>query len=392
MQLGLTLFLVSAEEQLAVNRISQGDRVSAANSESGLDSAAQYTSAPFQTKRENQHDKTLPVTAPAAESSGLGRAPEVSPQAKPGSSSLAQMAKEAAALDSNSFDIPDPQITSLPSSTRTPISGFQSAEKAWIKEKSSRSNSSSAHGEDSVVSSLSGAGFDQEIVEELHQALNDLKAELEESRAEAARAVKVAEQAIQSAENSNSKDWNSTVTHKAAEAAALAQKRSAEAMAKQRLAEERLEGERRNTVFWRKQAESAEEEAGALQTRAAAASVQREAMAESLESERRNAALLLNSLKQRFSSSESHQRQVLSQTMERNRLLEMDLEACRRQLAEKGAEARYLEGSLSESTGASGSPRRKLRVSSRSRKVEEKDFSSMQLVSVNSVSSGNSFG
>jgi hypothetical protein len=77
----------------------------------------------------------------------------------------------------------------------------------------------------SAVSSLTGGNYDNDIVEELHQALEALKSELTESRTEAARAVKVAEQAIQSAENSNSKDWKGTVTHKAAEAAALAQKR-----------------------------------------------------------------------------------------------------------------------------------------------------------------------
>ena len=59
---------------------------------------------------------------------------------------------------------------------------------------------------------LTGAA-DQEIVEELHQAIIELRAELDASRAEAARAVKVAEQAIQSAENCSSSEWNSTVTH-----------------------------------------------------------------------------------------------------------------------------------------------------------------------------------
>jgi kinesin family protein C2/C3 len=145
----------------------------------------------------------------------------------------------------------------------------------------------------SIVSSITGGGFDQDLVEELHLALEKMKAELEESRAEAARAVKVAEQAIQSAENSNSKDWNSTVTHKAAEAAAAAQKKSAEAMARARLAEERLEAEKKNALMWKKQLESAEEQAGHWQTRAAAAEVQRYAVAESLESERKKNAHLL---------------------------------------------------------------------------------------------------
>jgi hypothetical protein len=68
----------------------------------------------------------------------------------------------------------------------------------------------------STVSSLT-AGFEHEIVDELHQVIQELRTELEASRAEAGRAVKVAEQAIQSAESCNSNDWNSTVTHKAAE-------------------------------------------------------------------------------------------------------------------------------------------------------------------------------
>jgi kinesin family member C2/C3 len=145
----------------------------------------------------------------------------------------------------------------------------------------------------SVVSSITGAGFDQDLVEELHLALEKMKVELEESRAEAARAVKVAEQAIQSAENSSSKDWNSTVTHKAAEAAAAAQKKSAEAMARARVAEERLEAEKKNALLWKKQLEEAEEQAGHWQTRAAAAEVQRYAVVESLESERKKNAQLL---------------------------------------------------------------------------------------------------
>ena len=49
-------------------------------------------------------------------------------------------------------------------------------------------------------------------------------------------------------------------------------------MAKQRLAEERLDGEKRAAAFWRNQAEVAEDDAGRLQTRAAAAEVQRAAV------------------------------------------------------------------------------------------------------------------
>ena len=107
-----------------------------------------------------------------------------------------------------------------------------------------------------MVSSITGAGYDHDLVEELHIALTKMKKELDESRAEAARAVKVAEQAIQSAERSTSKDWNTTVTHKAAEAAAIAQKRSAEALAMARLAEERLDQEKKKGSVWRKQADS----------------------------------------------------------------------------------------------------------------------------------------
>ena len=185
------------------------------------------------------------------------------------------------------------------------------------------------------MSSLTGHGYDQELVEELHNALNELRAELEESRAEASRAVKVAEQAIQSAERSNSHEWQNTVTHKAAEAAALAQKRSAAAMAKQRLAEERLEGERRAATFWRKQAELAEEEAGSLQTRAAAAEVQRAAMEELLNHERRIAAEQITVLRGRFTSTDVSQRDALEAALERNRALELELDATRRDLQSK---------------------------------------------------------
>ena len=198
----------------------------------------------------------------------------------------------------------------------------------------------------SAMSSLTGGNYDQDIVEEMHQALEGLKAELEESRAEAARAVKVAEQAIQSAENNSSKDWNSTVTHKAAEAAALAQKRSAEAMAKQRLAEERLAGERKNAAFWRKQAEAAEEEAGVLQTRAAAAEVQRAAMNEELHSERQKTSQLIGTLKDRFESSDVHQRDALESAIGRNHALEIELSGSRKDLSSKNEMTKQLQEDL----------------------------------------------
>jgi kinesin family protein C2/C3 len=215
----------------------------------------------------------------------------------------------------------------------------------------------------SEMSSLTGHGYDQEIVEELHQALNDLRAELAESRAEAARAVKVAEHAIQSAEKNTSQDWQNTVTHKAAEAAATAQKRSAEAMAKQRVAEERLEGERRTAAFWRKQAEVAEEEAGALQTRAAAAEVQRSAMDEELQSHLYMASAKVESLKNRFSSTEVHQKLALEAALERNRALELELEATRIDLA-----AKKLHQENSENTSENHRLRKKLSLLGRGKK------------------------
>lgn len=194
---------------------------------------------------------------------------------------------------------------------------------------------SAADGSD--VSSITGHGYDQELVEELHHALNELRTELEESRAEAARAVKVAEQAIQSAERSNSAEWQNTVTHKAAEAAAQAQKKCAEALAKQRLAEERLDGERKTANFWRKQAEVAEEEAGVLQTRAAAAEVQRAAVHAQLESERRTVAAQLVGLRARLTTSDDSHHDALEGALERNRLLELELDRTRREAVEQSA-------------------------------------------------------
>jgi len=199
----------------------------------------------------------------------------------------------------------------------------------------------------SAVSSLT-QGFDQEIVEELHQALNELKAELDASRAEAARAVKVAEQAIQSAESCSSKDWNSTVTHKAAEAAAQAQKRSAEAIAKQRLAEEKLAAERKSAAFWRKQAQNVEDEASALQTRLAVAQVQRAAVTDDLDREKHRAASYIHTLKRDYSMQESIQRESLASAAEQNRLLEIELDGTRRDLTAKSEEAKTLFDSVAD--------------------------------------------
>jgi len=193
----------------------------------------------------------------------------------------------------------------------------------------------------SHVSSLTG-GVDQEIVEELHQAIIELRAELDASRAEAARAVKVAEQAIQSAENCSSSDWNSTVTHKAAEAAAQAQKKSAEAIARARMAEERLSAERKSTAFWRRQAQAAEEEAGSLKTRSAGAEVKQAVLMEELASERRKAARMFASLRQEFVNAEKVHTKELNDTQERKRDLEMELEHVNKELKETKAEVQRI--------------------------------------------------
>ena len=176
----------------------------------------------------------------------------------------------------------------------------------------------------SHVSSLTG-GVDQEIVEELHQAIIELRSELDASRAEAARAVKVAEQAIQSAENCTSSDWNSTVTHKAAEAAAQAQRRSAEAIARARIAEERLAAERKSAKFWRIQAQAAEEEAGGLKTRSAAAEVKQAVTTEELASERRKAARMFASWKKEFQEAEKRNGEEINLVLERKRMMEVEL-------------------------------------------------------------------
>jgi kinesin family protein C2/C3 len=215
--------------------------------------------------------------------------------------------------------------------------------------------------EGTVVSSLT-QGFDQEIVEELHQALTELRAELEASRAEAARAVKVAEQAIQSAESCSSSDWNSTVTHKAAEAAAQAQKKSAEALAKQRLAEEKLASERKSAQYWRQQAEAAEQEAGLLTTRAVVAEVKKAEVETTLESERRKNAAYISSLKENYESSDEVRKAALADAAERNRLLEIELNGTRTDLASRSEEAKMLQDTLSEVTsiGSKGGKGKKM--------------------------------
>ena len=191
----------------------------------------------------------------------------------------------------------------------------------------------------SAVSSITGVGQDQEIIEELHNALTAMRAELDESRAEAARAVKVAEQAIQSAEKNNSKDWHSTVTHKAAEAAAIAQKKAAAALTRARKAEDRLEIERKNSAKLKEQAQLAEEDAGYWRTRAAAAEVEKTSVADSLETERNNTVALLSSIREkRAFGSEGNS----------NRALEAELEILRSTLASRDTEISALRECISE--------------------------------------------
>ena len=185
-------------------------------------------------------------------------------------------------------------------------------------------------------------------MEELHQALHELRAELEASRAEAARAVKVAEQAIQSAESCSSNDWNSTVTHKAAEAAAQAQRRSAEAIAKQRQAEEKLAAEKKSALFWRKQAQLAEEEVGALQTRLAVAEVERSNITEELDREKKKAVSYIHTFKRDYAMSEGIQRETLANAAEQNKLLEIELDGTRRDLVAKEEEVKLLHESILE--------------------------------------------
>lgn len=178
----------------------------------------------------------------------------------------------------------------------------------------------------SVVSSLTGHAYDQEIVEEMHQALNELRAELEQSRAEASRAVKVAEHAIASAEKSNGGSWQNTVTAKAAEQAALAQTKAAQALQQARAAQEQLEAEGRRAAFWQQQAQEAQEEAGTLQTQAAAAAVQRAALEQAMRSLQTSAQANVQALEMRYSSTEETQQQALEAALAKNRALELELE------------------------------------------------------------------
>jgi len=306
------------------------------------------------------------------------------------SSQLAEKQKHSDEKDLNQFKtlnvVPDPidsQAQDIQHILNSPVAASQAqdihnflsstAAASQSRNTAAKSESKSAENEEelSTVSSLT-AGFEHEIVDELHQVIQELRAELEASRAEAGRAVKVAEQAIQSAESCNSNDWNSTVTHKAAEAAAQAQKRAAEAMARQRLAEEKLAGERRAARFWRDQAESAEQDAGVLQTRAAAAEVQREAIFLSLELEQRRAKENMVIVRSSMDSRVKDQGELVESEKERCRRLEIELDRVRLFLASKNQENQMLQVQLHEMK-THKPEKKKMGLMSRKKKTLEHD-------------------
>lgn len=291
------------------------------------------------TNNSSSNRRKIPLPIVTTDRSSRPRPPPVAGGKK---KILPSAAARMAQKEAEPLNFPDPQMASLPSTQdskeqKPNISTMTTEHNLTIDRSSAQPEASGGHDRDdrSDVSSLTGAGFDQEIVEELHMALTEMRAELEESRAEAARAVKVAEQAIQSAENNSSKDWNSTVTHKAAAAAALAQKKSAEAMTKARMAEERLEQERKKATLWKKQAETAGEEVGHWQTRAAAAEVQRAALAETLASERQRNSGALSQL-----------------DASGNSILQVELDRLRTKLAVESATRRRLLSEVQDLRGA----------------------------------------
>jgi hypothetical protein len=277
-----------------------------------------------------------------------------------------------------------PQVSSYNSASSRPGSSSHDGAVLSVVEGEERSSTGDSA---SDVSTITGHAYDHELVEELHQALNEMRVELEESRAEASRAVKVAEQAIQSAERSNSAEWQNTVTHKAAEAAAQAQKRSAEAMARQRVAEERLEQEKRTAIFWKKQAELAEEEAGTLQTRAAVAEVQRATMEEQLESESRTHTALIDLMQRRLTLSENIQKDALEACLERNRVLEVELAQVHRHLDTKLEDAESWEERAHGRKRMSFSRKQKSTSESNQHLLSNKTSSTKQMQSQESGSS-----
>ena len=172
--------------------------------------------------------------------------------------------------------------------------------------------------------------------------MNELRTELESSREEAARAVKVAEQAIQSAESCSANDWSSTVTHKAAEAAAQAQRRSAEALSRQRVAEERLTEEIKSATLWKDRARIAEEKAGECMTQSAIAEVRCTVMEDELKREKVKCMDLKRDWKTDLILVEKVQKEELAAALEKNHLLEIELDCIRKDMQVKDEEIKSI--------------------------------------------------
>ena len=68
----------------------------------------------------------------------------------------------------------------------------------------------------SDVFSLTNHGFDQQIIKELHAALNELRTDLESRHGDAPRAINVSEQTVQSIKPFSTDDWSFNVIHKVA--------------------------------------------------------------------------------------------------------------------------------------------------------------------------------
>jgi kinesin family protein C2/C3 len=145
-------------------------------------------------------------------------------------------------------------------------------------------------------------------------------------------------------------------------------------MARQRLAEEKLAGERRAARFWREQAETAEQDAGVLQTRAAAAEVQRESIFHCLELERKRAKESLAMARTSMDSKQKKQEEVFESEKERCRRLEFELEKAKLALAAKYDENQSLQVQMHEVSVRSHKPeRKKLGIMSKKKKQDAAD-------------------
>ena len=185
--------------------------------------------------------------------------------------------------------------------------------------------------EHSHVSSLTGAAAaDHDLIEELHQALQDLRLELQESRAEASRAVQVAEHAIQSAEQKD--DWQNTVTHQAAHAAAQAQQQASQALAQARKAKDQCQREQKTAHFWKTHALAAEADVALAKTQALAEQVQRQWQGHELEAWQRSHEAEQKQWQTRLQVLEEKQQNELEAALERNKALERELDVARQQL------------------------------------------------------------